>query len=85
MAVTGPGARGYRQLVRSGGVLADTWIDLLLLHNESAGDTCNDDDDQLLWPAGQLERSCALPLVADTHTMFELVVCVPCASAVQLS
>jgi hypothetical protein len=33
---TGPGARGLRQLDRCGGVLADTWTDLLLLHHESA-------------------------------------------------
>jgi hypothetical protein len=30
-AVTGPRAKGYKQLDRSGGVLPDTWIDLLLL------------------------------------------------------
>jgi len=31
---------------RSGGVLADTWDGLVHLHNESTGDTCNDDDPQ---------------------------------------
>jgi hypothetical protein len=36
-----------RQLDWSGGVLAGIWIDLLLLHNESAGNTCNDDDEML--------------------------------------
>jgi hypothetical protein len=36
-AVTGPGARNlFRQLKRSGDVLADTWINLLLVHNASA-------------------------------------------------
>jgi hypothetical protein len=30
-----------------GGVLAGVWIDLLLLHNESAGNTCKNDDDDL--------------------------------------
>jgi hypothetical protein len=31
-AGTGPGARGYtKQLDQSGGVLPDTWIDLLLV------------------------------------------------------
>ena len=61
-AMTGPGTRGPRQLDWSGGVLAGTWIDLLLLHNESARDTCNDDDDNNCYGSG-----CSVVLISVMH------------------
>jgi hypothetical protein len=43
--VTGPGSRDPRSLGWSGGALAGTWVDLLLMHNDPARNTCTDDID----------------------------------------